>query len=202
MDLAPRNLVPALLLLLAGSSVQAETWRLVKDQGGIQVYLQKVAGSGYDAYRGVVTLDTDMPAVLSLQDDVGASCAWIYRCREQKLVGHDQSYTWVYSRFDAPWPVAPRDSVVRVATERAADGSVVRRLQGAAERVPEQKGFVRVSTLDGFWRFTPKGPGRVEVVYQVHTEPGGSVPTWLANSFVVDAPYETLSALRELAEKR
>ena len=48
----------------------------------------------------------------------------------------------------------------------------------------------------------PKGDNLTEVTYQVHTEPGGSVPSWLANSFVVDAPFNTLSGLRTLAEKR
>ena len=36
----------------------------------------------------------------------------------------------------------------------------------------------------------------MEVTYEVHTEPGGSVPSWLANSFVVDAPLQTLRGLR------
>jgi hypothetical protein len=38
------------------------------------------------------------------------------------------------------------------------------------------------------------------VTYQVHTEPGGSVPSMIANKFVVDAPFNTLKALKERAE--
>ncbi|MEG6650646.1 hypothetical protein V2A87_51920, partial [Pseudomonas aeruginosa] len=30
----------------------------------------------------------------------------------------------------------------------------------------------------------------------------GSIPSWLANSFVVDAPLNTLKGLRSAAEKR
>ena len=40
------------------------------------------------------------------------------------------------------------------------------------------------------------------MTYEVHTEPGGSVPSWLANSFVVDAPLQTLQGLRAKVEKR
>ena len=36
------------------------------------------------------------------------------------------------------------------------------------------------------------------VEYQAHVEPGGSMPAWLANKFVVDAPFETIRDLREL----
>ena len=86
--------------------------------------------------------------------------------------------------------------------EGVADGSLTRKLDGQPQYLPLDKDHTRVASLQGFWRFVPQGDGKVEVTYQVHTEPGGSVPSWLANSFVVDAPFNTLSGLRTLAEKR
>src|SRR3990167_7114710 len=74
-------------LLAVVSPVQAEDWRLVKDQAGIQVFLSKVPGSKYQAYRGVVRLKTDMPTLLALQEDVSGSCAWIYARRAGSIVG-------------------------------------------------------------------------------------------------------------------
>lgn len=38
--------------------------------------------------------------------------------------------------------------------------------------------------------------GGVNVTYQMHISPGGSIPNWLANQTVVDTPYGTLKALR------
>ncbi|KPX87998.1 Collagenase-related protease [Pseudomonas syringae pv. rhaphiolepidis] len=58
---------------------------------------------------------------------------------------------------------------------------------------------MRVTEVKGFWKMVPKGSNQTEVTYQVHTEPGGSVPSMLANKFVVDAPFNTLKALRERA---
>jgi hypothetical protein len=183
-------------LLAVASPLQAEGWRLVKDQAGIQVFLRKVSGSKYQAYRGVVRLKTDMPTLLALQEDVSGSCAWIYACREQKLLKHEDGQSWIYSRFTMPWPVRPRDAVLRVTTRQGADGSVTRILSGVADYLPEQKGLVRVSMAEGYWAFIPKAAGEVEVIYQMHSEPGGRVPSWLAAGFVVDAPYHTLEALR------
>ncbi|MFO6080183.1 START domain-containing protein, partial [Pseudomonas aeruginosa] len=48
---------------------------------------------------------------------------------------------------------------------------------------PEEKGQIRVPKLVGEWKLQPKGQGVTEVTYQVETEPGGSIPSWLANSF-------------------
>ncbi|MFZ3153928.1 START domain-containing protein [Pseudomonas sp.] len=189
-----------LAALLAMSGAQAAPWRLVKDEAGIQVYLQQVPGSSFQAFRGVTRIRTDMPRLLALQDDVSAACAWIHACSEQRLLKHEADLSWAYSRFHTPWPVQPRDSILQVTTTRDADGRVTRTLRGVADYLPLQPGFVRVSKVEGFWSLIPRG-GEIEVIYQVHSEPGGSVPAWLANSFVVDAPFNTLQGLRQLAEQ-
>lgn len=194
------RLLVGVAVVLALAEAQAAEWRLVKDEAGIQVYLQPIPGSSFQAFRGVTRIRADMPRLLALQEDVSAACAWIHACSEQKLLKHEGDLSWAYSRFHTPWPVQPRDSILQVTTKQGADGSVTRLLQGVADYLPEQKGFVRVSKVEGFWTLTPLA-GEVEVIYQVHSEPGGSVPAWLANSFVVDAPFNTLQGLRQLAEQ-
>ncbi|MBU0809067.1 MAG: START domain-containing protein [Gammaproteobacteria bacterium] len=187
--------------LLLTSAAQAGQWRLVKDQAGIQVYLQTIPGSSFQAFRGVTRMRVSMPRLLALQDDVSAACAWMHACDEQKLLKHEGNVSWVYSLYQAPWPVKARDSIVQVTTLHAADGRVIRTLHGVADYLPVRPGFVRINRVEGFWQLTPRD-GEIEVIYQVHSEPGGSVPAWLANGFVVDAPFNTLQALRQLAEQR
>lgn len=194
------RLLVGVAVVLALAEGQAAEWRLVKDEAGIQVYLQQIPGSSFQAFRGVTRIRADMSRLLALQEDVSAACAWIHACSEQRLLKHEGDLSWAYSRFHTPWPVQPRDSILQVTTKRGADGSVTRVLKGVADYLPEQKGFVRVSKVEGFWTLTPLA-GEVEVIYQVHSEPGGSVPAWLANSFVVDAPFNTLQGLRQLAEQ-
>ncbi|WP_065761909.1 START domain-containing protein, partial [Pseudomonas defluvii] len=172
--------VGALLAPLA----QAESWQVAKDEQGIKVSLSEVAGSKYKAYRGVTLIKANVAKLRALHEDVVGACAWIHECKVQKLLKREGNQTWTYTQFNTPWPVTPRDSILKVTTEDAADGSVVRKLEGLPSYLPEEKGFVRVAQVEGFWKFEPKGDS-TEVTYQVHTEPGGSVPSWLANSFVV-----------------
>lgn len=190
-----------LTVLLATATAQAEDWQVAKEKDGIKVSLSEVAGSDYKAYRGVTVMKTTMAKLRALQEDVPNACAWIHECRSQKLLKHEGDKSWTYTQFNTPWPVTPRDSVLEVTTEEGADGSLTRKLKGLPEYLPEEKGFVRVTKVEGFWKFTPKGADQVEVIYQVHTEPGGSVPSMVANKFVVDAPFNTLKALKERAEK-
>jgi len=181
-------------------AAQAENWQVVKDEQGIKVSLSEVAGSQYKAYRGVTLIQAPLAKVRALQEDVAGACAWIHECKTQKLLKHEGDQSWTYSQFNTPWPVTPRDSIVRVTTVQEADGSLVRKLEGQPTHLPDEKGFVRVSQVKGFWKLVPKGDS-TEVTYQVHTEPGGSVPSWLANKFVVEAPFNTLKGLKAKAEK-
>jgi len=185
--------------MLLSAAVQAQAWQLVKDEADIKVYLQPAEGSNFQAFRAVTRMRTSLAQLLALQDDVSSACAWMHACSQQRLLDQQGSVSWVYSQFNAPWPVKPRDSIVRVATEFSADGSVMRYLNEETDYLPLPPGFVRVSQLKGFWQLKPF-EGGVEVVYQVHSDPGGRVPAWLANSFVVDAPFNTLINLRQLAE--
>ncbi|MCE6975943.1 hypothetical protein EI534_00555 [Pseudomonas frederiksbergensis] len=188
------------LTVLLASTAQAEEWKTAKEEEGIKVSLSEVAGSQYKAYRGVTVMKTTMAKLRALQEDVPGACAWIHECKTQKLLKHESNQSWTYTQFNTPWPVTPRDSVLHVTTIESADGSLTRELEGQPKYLPEEKGFVRVAQVKGFWKLVPKGD-QVEVTYQAHTEPGGSVPSWLANKFVVDAPFNTLKALKERAEK-
>lgn len=192
--------VLAVSLLITGLA-QAEDWQVAKDKDGIQVSLSDIAGSKYKAYRGVTLVKAPLAKVRALQEDVVGACSWIHECRQQKLLKHEGDDTWTYTQFNTPVMVTPRDSVLHIVTTIGPDGTVLRKLESAPKYVPEESGFVRVAEVQGFWKLTPKGPASTEVAYQVHTEPGGSVPSWVANKFVVDAPYETLKALKEQAER-
>ena len=189
------------LTVWVAASAQAEDWKVAKNEEGIKVSLSEFPGSQYKAYQGVTTIKASIAKLRALQEDVAAACAWIHECKLQKILKHEGDKTWTYSQFNTPWPVTPRDSVLKVTTVEGADGSITRELQGDPAYMPEEKGFVRVAQVEGFWKFVPKGANVTEVTYQVHTEPGGSVPSWLANKFVVDAPFNTLKALKERAEK-
>ena len=189
------------LTVLMAAAAQAEDWKVAKDEGGINISLSEVAGSQYKAYRGVTTIKASVAKLRGLQEDVVGACTWIHECKSQKLLKYDGAKTWTYTQFNTPWPVTPRDSVLLVTSEQGADGTLTRTLKGEPTYIPEEKGFVRVAQVEGFWKFVPKGADQTEVTYEVHTEPGGSVPSWLANKFVVDAPFNTLKALKEKAEK-
>lgn len=179
---------------------QGSDWQLAKDQDGVRVYLSEVPGSRYKSFRGVTLVKADVATLGHLQENLRVSCAWLYACAQMRLLKYSDEAIWVYLDTKLPWPAAPRDLVLKVSTEQTPDGGMIRHLQAAPDYIPPVQGRIRVPSLSGTWQMTPKGPKLTEVTYEMRGEPGGSVPSWLANQFVVDAPFESLRMLKLVAE--
>ncbi|MDH3976841.1 MAG: START domain-containing protein, partial [Deltaproteobacteria bacterium] len=128
---------------------------------------------------------------------------WIHTCREGRLlkrVNPQESYT--YTINEAPWPVSDRDAIVlNTINQESPKGPVRINILGVPDYIPEKKGLVRVKMIKGHWLFTPLEEGMTEVVYQVHNDPGGNLPSWLVNSVVVSQPYHTMVNMRKMVDK-
>nr|WP_208733638.1 START domain-containing protein [Pseudomonas duriflava] len=197
-----KTIVLTTMLTMLSVWTYAQDWKLAKDEDGIKVYTRSMEGSKYKAYRGIVQIKATPEQIAQLQENATTSCAWLYRCQQLKVLKQQGREGWTYMRIEMPWPVTARDVVLHVTSEQLASGGFLRRLKGVPDYIPPVEGYIRVSSFDGTWQVTPKTADNVEVIYEAQSEPGGSVPSWLANSFVVDAPFNTLQRLRKTAESR
>lgn len=193
--------------LFAGAgnrSFAAESdWRLVKEKDGIRIYNREIDGSSFKPYRGVMTVEAPLAALVCLVSDAGSYPDWVDTCVEGKILKKDSpSKSFIYTVNEAPWPVSDRDSIVETRMERDQEtGAVHIRLTGVPDYIPETEDYIRVKKINGFWRFTPLEGNRVEIVHQVHTEPGGALPAWLVNSVVVNQPFRTLENMRAVIRR-
>jgi ribosome-associated toxin RatA of RatAB toxin-antitoxin module len=198
-----RNLVPGIMLFFWLFLIPLETafaWELARDKNGIKVYTHSIDGSSFKAYRGVMEVSASLASLIALVDDISACPDWIHTCKEGRLLQRMSSEeTYTYTVNQAPWPVQDRDAVVRNTRVRDPDNqSVTITITGVPDYIPREKGLVRVKMIQGFWRFIPVENNRVQVLYQVHNDPGGNLPSWLVNSVVVSQPYRTLLNMKEM----
>lgn len=190
------------VLLASTVSLAADDWKIAYDREGIRVYLNAVAGSPYQQFRGVSTIKASVRTLTDLQENLRVACKWLYACDQMRLLDVDGDSTWVYLTTNLPWPTQPRDIIIKIRTERLDDGTLVRHLSAEPDRLPEEPGLIRVQQLWGEWIMKPLGERETEVTYQLQADPAGDVPGWLANRFVVDAPVVTLRTLRAVAERQ
>jgi len=175
-------------------------WELAKSGDGITVYTRSVKGSGFKEYKALTKIEASLSSLVAIVEDIEAYPSWIHTCKEGKLLKKiNEKETYNYTINEAPWPVRDRDAVVHNKISQNTENRVVTiEIKGIPDYIPEKTGLQRVRKIDGFWRFTPLENGSVEVVYQVHSEPGGNLPSWLVNSIVVSQPYYTLVNMQKV----
>lgn len=173
------------------------SWDLEKEKNGITVHTRAVEGSELKEFRGKTKLKAALSTVISLMEDNPNYVTWLKNCKQAeavKVLNTKEKY--IYIQNGAPWPVNDRDFVIHtIFSQDKNTGAVTYTIRPIANIVAEKNGIVR-GTLKGFWKFVPVGD-EVEVTYQLLSEPGGRVPTSIANFVVVDIPYETLRKMKE-----
>lgn len=186
------------LSALALTSFADHDWKLEKDADGVQVYTRVVEGSPLKEFKGITHLNTSLSSIVALLDDRTVAPSWIKDTKESTLLNKiDDSVSIAYNVTAAPWPVKDRDLVIKsVMTQNPETLAVRIELSAEKEGKAEQKGRVRVTQMHGHWEFNPENNGSVQVIYQVHADPAGSLPNWLINSLVVDMPFHTLKNMQ------
>ena len=186
----------------AAEKKEAE-WTLAKDHQGVKVYTRQVEGIDFKEFKGVITIKTSLASLVALVRDVEALPDWMKNCSKSKVLKQiNTNETYTYSLSKAPWPVKDRDSIIHSVISQARGTSVVTIKQvSKPDYIKEKKDIIRVKRIKGFWQFAPQEGGKIEVVYQALSDPGGAVPVWLVNSTLVSQPYETLLNMQKAVQR-
>jgi ribosome-associated toxin RatA of RatAB toxin-antitoxin module len=178
-------------------------WELAKDKQGVKVYTRKVKGIDLKEFRGVMTIKTSLTSLVALVSDAEAAPDWLANCSKSKVLKRiNPSETYVYSLSKAPWPVMDRDSIIHSLISQDPTTLVVTIKQtGKPDYIKAKNKIARVKRIQGFWQLTPQKNGKVEVVYQALSDPGGAIPAWLINASLVSQPYETLLKIPSVIKK-
>jgi len=195
-----RAFVGVLLTVLATTSF-ATDWELKKsdDELGIKVYTRAVDGSPLREFKGETQLKSSLNAAVALVRDTTNLPSWMHKMQSVKVLKKisDQE-TITYSVTEVGPFMDDRDNVVHSTTEQDPTTKAVTLIMTAKpDYIPAEDGKVRVAAMNGFWKLTPKDGGMVEVVFQVHADPAGSLPEGLINTFVVENPYNSLANMHE-----
>lgn len=178
-------------------------WELAKDKEGIRVHNRKMEGSKLKEFKGTIQLDASVNDVLKILTNHLHHEKFVYKAKKGsvELLKKSGNDMYTYMVIETPWPASNRDIVTHYHTNAPAkDGSVTIDIIAANDMKPQQKGIVRVEKMKGYWKIIPLGNGKVEVIHQAYSSPGGNVPDGMANSASVDAPYEMLQKLRLLVK--
>lgn len=199
-----RLFIVLLLSSLFSFSATAGTsaWELEEEEKDInlKIFTREVEGSNLREFKGEMLINTQMSTIAALLLDSKSAPKWMHQCVKFEVIDQvDPLTAIVYFINGAPWPVSDRDAVVKSVMSQDPESLILKvEISVVDGLVPEDDDYVRIPNMNGFWLFEPKEAGQILVTYQVHANPGGSLPDWLANSVVVETPYNTMSNMAEM----
>ncbi|UKN01953.1 START domain-containing protein [Paracrocinitomix mangrovi] len=188
-----------ILLILTSLNVKAGTgWTIEKYEDGIKVYTRKVDGWDVEEFKAYATIDAPREKVREALLDIADFVKWFPDVDESaELSRSSYENRVIYYKIDLPWPADDRDIVLNytVKNDEEKNETIISMKENLTAK-SKVDGVIRMTKTRGFWILKSNG-NKTDIHYQVLADPGGSMPTWLINMFIVDGPYDTIMALRK-----
>ncbi len=184
------------IIIICSAHAQYD-WKLQKDKDGIKVYTSESARSSFKSVKVECTLTGTFNTLIAVLNKVDKFEDWIYHNKQSKLIKRNSQHDFVYySETSMPWPMYNRDVVLHVKINTDSLPKVLR-IEGLNENgvVPVFQFRERVPHYSAKWRVTAPTPGKIQIVYILELDPGGSLPASIANMFAEKGPYETFRGL-------
>lgn len=174
-------------------------WKLTKDKDGIRIYQREIPNSNFKSIKVECILPGNFDKLISIINNVGNYKDWIYNNKTAYLLKRISLYEfYYYTEAYLPWPLDNRDAAMHtVITTDSLNRFIKITSTAVPNYMPTKNGKVRIKKSSINWYVTRATANTLRVLYTFETDPGGNVPSWLANSFADKGPYESFKKLGE-----
>ena len=191
--------VLSLQLIFGLVPTSSDTWKVVKEEDGIQVYTRITDDSPIKEVRVEMEIAADLDKFMDILNNVEGYTNWVYKCIESsKLETVSDTEFYYHTVSDFPFPVSNRDMVIHSTQHFDAERQIISTISTAMpSRIPELDGVVRIQHFESSWQITPIANNKLAIEYEARTDPGGYLPVWVINLGIASAPMQTMKRLKE-----
>jgi hypothetical protein len=177
-------------------------WKLEMVKNGIEIYTRETPESKYKEFKAIAEIDNSFIECIAVMHDINNSGDWMHLSKEVRLLEEQGDTLQIYyNEAKAPWPFKNRDAIYVNTYRWKADSNTAYVHVGCLpDYLPEINGLIRVKKANGLWKFVMLEEEKTRIIFKFHVEPGGNIPSWLANSFVTDSPYSTLMNFKAVVD--
>lgn len=174
-------------------------WSLRIDDNGVKIYTREIPNSSFVAVKTEQVIQSGLSNIVANYLAVESFPEWVKDLQTAHVVrGYNaQQERIIYMRMDMPWPLKDRDSVMGQRVKQDESSLIVQiREWNQAELLPERKGVIRVPKVDSELVLIPLSEDSTKMIWQGHNEPGGLIPSFLANWLIDNVFYESSLNMR------
>jgi len=158
-------------------------WKLISDKDHVTIYRRQRTRSNESKAIADIAASTEI--VHAVLDDVDSHPSFMPYMAECRVLKREGDTIVAYQRISAPM-VSDRDYTIRVRTsvKKTESGTQYSShwVTDNAAGPPEKRGVVRVNLCEGSWLLEPTGPNSTHATYQIYSDSGGYIPSFIKNT--------------------
>jgi len=192
-----------IFLFNVGTNINDADWVLEMDKNEIMIWTRETGSSRVKSFKAITTLTASVEQLATVLNDVEAYPEWMSDVEYTEVLEEiSENERFYYFEVNAPWPVSNRDNIVHFILKKDPKTMGFKvTVIGEASYIPQKPDIVRIPESKGSWEFIPLENGGSKVIFEYAADPGGKLPTWAINMFIVDGPFKTLSNLKEFVKQ-
>ena len=189
-----------MLLIMQGSAVADEVWRLYKTEAGISMQQRHLQQGRKKLLQVKVQLDYQgsVSAFLHLLNDTNNATLWLHNVAQVKLLAKPSlTEDLVYTGFSAPWPLTERELVSCSQWQQRPDLTLIMDVWDCADLYPQNPNKLRLRDFSARWVLSPLPGNKVRLQYTGIADAGGQVPRFLSDPVALSSSWKSFKALQK-----
>lgn len=194
--------------LISTNAYSANTWNLVKQQNGIQLFFRDHPGSNVPEFKTTMTVTAEIDELLAVLNNPETCSEWVYQCRKGMLLEQvSENEQYLYQVNDLPFMFRDRDMIFYARLEMVVpheEYNIIFRIDSKYCETAKLKlcqeinnsNLISIESSHGTYHLKKVEGGKVEIVWQQHIDPALSLPRWLIMSQLEKVPFYTMRNLR------
>ncbi len=189
-----------LLAIFPVSTQEHSGWKLKREKKGISIHVREEADSHLKEYKARAVIPHPIQEVFAFLLDVERHPEWVVRCTGITIIENQVEHKITYhTAYDMPWPAKDRDLTVETVYTHHAGGKKNESLtQDVLLEFPMEEGVIRMPRYREWVILEEIDSLNTLFVAEGFVDPGGKVPPWLVNMFLVGGIYDSVVKTREL----
>ena len=189
-------------LMITVTAFQSGTWEYQFEKEEVKVYTKHVDGSSFKAFKGETVLMVSAEKIAKQILDIDSYPQWCYRTTSTKILKKDNNTVYYYYISATPPLVKNREAYFfNELSPATTNGNITIKIGTYQSNEPVPSGYVRIPFSKGYWTLKPLSENKTLVVFEMQADPGGIIPSWLANMASSDSPWITIDNLRKILSK-
>lgn len=175
-----------------------EGWKKSLDKDDIVIYTRRAESSKLDEILAITKMEGSLEDFRRIITDIEIIPDWVPDCKSAEIIESANENDIIYRMvLKVPFPFSNRQNIQQLKLSEAEDELKVQ-VVFRPDKVTADDDIVLMEEGSGEWLIQKVSDKEISIRFQYFADPGGEIPDWLVNSFIVKSPFHSLQRLRKL----